>query len=384
MNAILKDGEATRLFDQYRDNEKVWTTLLERCRVAPGSKQFKSDRLVAVKLGFAYLCMNSSTNNIERMFSRLSLIETKQRARHMGLYQLRDALQLATALPHQLNLYLSPVHAKTVEWYKLRNLVCPQKLIDDARLQFVKLFGSMRQKGSPDNLGPVKLARISAADNSFRGSRRSSNKLAKHQFLKTSKPQRRQEWNKSADAFVQKMRETNNGPENTIFGNDVANPGKALGRTRIQKAMMIKLKKHAKRSQAAAANEEKRHGLARSIKPFRGGKKNCSNKILRLGQRAKAMVKAKAVSKAAEMKRQYANYSKAQHRVEKAYYDDAKVTAAPFMVAGKRSKTDAGVSSGSVNIIPPCAAHGPSLSKKVLPSPARSSSTHPAPLSGHK
>ena len=129
MNALLKDGEATRLFDQHRDNERVWRILLERCRSAPGSTQFKSDRVVAVKLGLTYLCMNSSTNNIERIFSRLSLIETKQRARHMGLYQLRDALQLAIALPHQLNLYLSPVHSKTVEWHQLRDRVCPQRLI---------------------------------------------------------------------------------------------------------------------------------------------------------------------------------------------------------------------------------------------------------------
>ena len=82
MNALLKDGEATRLFDQYRDNERVWQVILERCRSAPGSTRFRSDRLVAVKLGFTYLCMNSSTNNIERIFSRLSLIETTTGTSH--------------------------------------------------------------------------------------------------------------------------------------------------------------------------------------------------------------------------------------------------------------------------------------------------------------
>ena len=64
----------------------------------------------------------------------------------------------------------------------------------------------------------VKLARISAAENTFRVSRRSSNKMAENQFKKVSKPQRRREWNKSADAFVQKMRETGRCPENTVFG----------------------------------------------------------------------------------------------------------------------------------------------------------------------
>ena len=150
------------------------------------------------------------------------------------------------------------------------------------------MFGSMRKKGSSENSGPVKVARMSAAENTFRVSRRSSNKMAENQFKNVSKPQRRREWNKSADAFVQKMRETGRGPENTIFGNGVANPGVALGRTRLQKAMMIKLKEHAKKSQAAATDEEKRNGIARSIKPFRGGKKNCSNQILRFGPACKS------------------------------------------------------------------------------------------------
>ena len=127
MHAVLQDGEATRLFQQHRDNEQVWRILLERCRISEGSQKFKEDRANVVKLGLTYLCMNSSTNNIERIFSRLSLIETKQRARHMGLYQLRDALQVAVTLPQHLNLYLSPVHPETLEWYRLRDRVCAQK-----------------------------------------------------------------------------------------------------------------------------------------------------------------------------------------------------------------------------------------------------------------
>ena len=92
-----------------------------------------------------------------------------------------------------------------------------------------------------------------------------------------------------------------------------------------------------------------------------------------------ATSKATAASKVAGMKKQYANYCKAQQHAKQTYYDDAKVTAAPFMVAGKRSKIDAGVASSSINILPPWAALGPSISKKMLPTPARSSSTPPAP-----
>ena len=151
--------------------------------------------------------------------------------------------------------------------------------------------------------------------------------MATHIFQKTSKPQRRREWNDSTNAFVQKMKETGRGP-------------------------------------------------------FRGGKskKNSrSNTILRLGQRSKAVIKAAAASKRAGMKRQNADFSKAQQRAEKTYYDDATVTAAPFM---KRYKKDARVSSNSMTMIPQWDALGPTLTKKVLPSLARSSTTPPAPSPG--
>ena len=380
MNALLRDGDGTRLYEQYCDNERVWQILLERCRLAPGSTQFKPDRAVVVQLGLTYLCLNISTSNIERGFSKLSLIESKHRARHLGLWKLRDAMKLAISLPHQLNLYLSPVSKKTMDYYTLRDLVCPQCLIGEAQAAFVTLFGSIRKKGSSENLGPRKQAHIEAMENSCRSSRRSSNKLVETKFRKMSKPERRRQWLNSADAFVQKMRDTGRGPEETIFGQGVVNPGVGLGRTRLQKQMFIKLKKHAKKSRDGATKAEKCQGLARSIQPFRGGKKNSSNTILRLGQRAQAMIKAKAAYKCAGNKRD-AEYSKAQHRAEKTHYDDAKVTAAPFMVTPKRSKKNEGVSSSSINKLPPWAALGPSLSKKLVPSPARSASTPPAPSS---
>ena len=164
MNALLRDGDSTRLYEQYCDNERVWQILLERCRLAPGSIQFKPDRAVVVQLGLTYLCLNISTSIIERGFSKLSLIMSKHRARHLGLWKLRDAMKLAISLPHQLNLYLSPVSKKTMDYYTLRDLVCPQCLIGEAQAAFVTLFGSMRKKGSSENLGPRKQAHIEAME----------------------------------------------------------------------------------------------------------------------------------------------------------------------------------------------------------------------------
>ena len=100
---------------------------------------------------------------------------------------------------------------------------------------------------------------------------------------KMSKPERRCQWMKSADARAQKIRDTGRCPEETIFGQGVVNPGVCLGRTRLQNKMLIKLKKHAKQSQKDATKAEKCQGLARSIRPFWGGKNNSSDTIPRLG-----------------------------------------------------------------------------------------------------
>ena len=148
--------------------------------------------------------------------------------------------------------------------------------------------------------------------------------------------------------FVQKMKETGGGPEETIFW--VANPGVKLGRTRLQKTMIIKLKKHAKASRLEATKDEQCKGIARSIKPFRGGKK-CSNKLLRLAQRAKAQIKANAAYKVAGMKRRHADYDKARDRAEKTHYDDAKVTAAPFMRSKSALMKNEGAASHSVTVM---------------------------------
>ena len=269
---------------------------------------------------------------------------------------------------------------KTVELLKVRNNICPQTFLQESQEMFVSLFGCVRKKGDANSNGPIKDARIEAAQNEFRASRRSSNKLAPNQSKKISKPERRKQWMNSAKAMVQKMQEGAS-MDQTIFGDHV--PVVGLGRTRLQKKMLIKLKAHRKKNKKKdAEKEEAEHGLARSIKPFRGGKskKNSrSNKILRLGQRQKARIKAAAASKRAGMKRQHADFSKAQQRGEKTYYDDAKVTAAPFM---KRHKKDARVSSNSMTMIPQWDALGPTLTKKVLPSLARSSTTPPAPSPG--
>ena len=73
-----------------------------------------------------------------------------------------------------------------------------------------------------------------------------------------------------------------------------------------KKQMLINLKKHAKQSQKDATKAEKCQGLARSIRPFWGGKINSSNTILRLVQRAMARITAKAASAFAGAKKREA------------------------------------------------------------------------------
>ena len=171
------------------------------------------------------------------------------------------------------------------------------------------------------------------------------------------------------------MRDGGRGPAETIFG--VVAPGTTLGRTRLQKAMVRKLRKHRKESHREAMAQEKLHDLARSVKPFRPGFRKTS--ALKLGQKAQAMIKATATSKAAGLKRT-ADYNKAQRNAEKSWHDDAKATAAPFMskmVTPKRTTAD--VPSNTINKLPSWALLGSSLAKKGVSTPASSSATPPTP-----
>ena len=77
MYEMLKDGEASRLFLQYGDEERVWTILTERQRLADGSNRFRPDRAVAVQLSFTVLAIEYKTGPLERIFSRLNMIETR-------------------------------------------------------------------------------------------------------------------------------------------------------------------------------------------------------------------------------------------------------------------------------------------------------------------
>ena len=57
MFELLKNGDANRLWEQYRDDERVWTILAERQRLSPGSTNVRPDKANAMQLILIYLAI---------------------------------------------------------------------------------------------------------------------------------------------------------------------------------------------------------------------------------------------------------------------------------------------------------------------------------------
>ena len=212
------------------------------------------------------LAIEYKTGPLERIFSRLNMIETRHRERHLNLFSLRDSLKVAVELPQQIQLYVTPVSEEVKEWHRIRNLVCAGMVISQAQHKFVDLFGYARvAKSQPmENLGPVKRARHTAKDQALSTTIKSQNKRERSNNL-VSKSERREDWRNSADQMVQKMRENKAmaaagidiAPRKTIFGTTLCPlDEQPLGRTAKQKQIHRQLEQHGKEAKALFDQEE--------------------------------------------------------------------------------------------------------------------------------
>ena len=88
-----------RLWAETQDSRKVWILIAEKMRLSPGSNRFKPDKRSILSIIFTYVGILDSSCDIERLFSKLQLLESKRRAGRMGLFGLKDSLRVAASLP---------------------------------------------------------------------------------------------------------------------------------------------------------------------------------------------------------------------------------------------------------------------------------------------
>ena len=337
---ILKDGEASRLFQQYACEERVWIILVERQRIASGSTRFRPDRMVAVVVIVVFLCIEYKTGPIERIFSRLSMLETRHRERHLSLFSLRDSLKIAVQLPHEIHLYVMQVSKQTEDFFKIRDIVPTGKIIEAAKECHVELFAPPRETKiqSLTMLGPMKRARIEARDQAL-GVMKSQSVKVDRGTGKQSKAERMSEWRESVDHLVDKYRQrkaaeadgTAVGPRRTIFGTEVKH--EHLPRSAAQKLQMRRLRKHAADAKVLFEKEESELGISRSVKPFRTTNKAKLNRnaVPRLGVPAKLVMAAKASAKTAVIDRMNKDEKKAHDKGERVHFKDADVKKADWV-----------------------------------------------------
>ena len=82
---------------------------MEKLRARVGGADFKPRMKDLVYVTLTYLSLQDNTNDVERLFRRVCLIESKGRSRHHGLYFLRDSLKIGTQCSPDLALYQVPL-----------------------------------------------------------------------------------------------------------------------------------------------------------------------------------------------------------------------------------------------------------------------------------
>ena len=147
-----------RLYKQYGDNKRAWTFALEKMRLNITSPFFKPQMREVVSVTLTYLALEDNTNDIERLFRKVNMIESKGRVRHHGLYFLRDSLKIATQCSPDLSLYMFPRGEDDEK--KLRDTLMfpnPNMLINLAKRKYVEFYGD--KTGRPTEQSQVRKAR---------------------------------------------------------------------------------------------------------------------------------------------------------------------------------------------------------------------------------
>ena len=131
-----------RLYKQYGDNKRAWSMALEKMRLNVSSPKFKPQMREVVTVTLTYLALQDNTNDVERLFRRVNMVESKNRTRHHGLYFLRDSLKIATQCSPDLSSYLFPLCDDDEK--KMRDTLMfpnPNLLLHLAKHKYVEFYG---------------------------------------------------------------------------------------------------------------------------------------------------------------------------------------------------------------------------------------------------
>ena len=149
----------TRLYKQYDDNERAWARALEMMRTNISSSLFKPQMREVVSVTLTYLALQDNTNDIERLFRRINLLESKNRTRHDALYFLQDSLKIASQCSPDLSLYLVPLGEDDAKMMRDTMMFPnPNMLFDLAKRKYVQFYGE-KTANWRDSLSPLKKAR---------------------------------------------------------------------------------------------------------------------------------------------------------------------------------------------------------------------------------
>ena len=301
------------------------------------SATFRPDRKVTVGCGLTYLAINDNTNDCERMFSRLNLLEAKQRQRKLGLFNLKDCLKCSWSMSRELALYLQPTTPKVRKINELTDTMEPNDLLEASCHRYYELFGEAREF-------VAKVARTRSATETARQSLR--NKVPtnatrmKGPSAKQSEKGRRNLWQQAATDMVRQSRKAKKDREDgrhvpplrSIFGHEITKPGSVQverkGLSATEKLVKRRIKVFARDAKKEFHKEESSLGISGSAKPFTlrsskvllTPKGNPKRKSLK--QVSEAIARCRVVQKQASVKRQATDMKNLQAKKERWHMEE--------------------------------------------------------------
>ena len=136
---------ADKLYSENQDNRKSWISIGEKFRKQQQSREFDPTKKGMLKVILSNVgLMDISTEN-ERLFSKICMLESKNRERKLKLWNLFDALVVAARFPLQISSYANAVpDGLTKERSAITYKIDACDMIKRAQVQYVEFHPAMR------------------------------------------------------------------------------------------------------------------------------------------------------------------------------------------------------------------------------------------------
>lgn len=257
-----------RLYERFRDNRLAWAELLEQtCRAPRSKRKFKDTAKCLVELVLTFIGIMDGEGDVERMFSRLQLVEVNRRKRHHKEETLMDIMKIGAdgpgfELESMVTLAPEPLPGSDPHAPVLRFMWRPKPLLVSSQIKYAEFYGT-RNLASRDQ-APATLEERARQMLTVRRRFSRTQRTRKVAQQPLTRKDRQQQWSVGARALVSDMH-ARRPPRPTLSGSQ---PDSASEPGIVVQEVCKSLQRRRKLDAQEWRRAEQLHGLAPPPKPF--------------------------------------------------------------------------------------------------------------------